>query len=97
MDSDSDAEEERGGGCERKGVQGGCSDWLGEGPWSLYRRAVGSRYGVWAVVRLFDRGCLDGFPEGSGLVSGAWGFAKSYSEPSEHFVGFWAGLWQLGS
>jgi len=60
----------------------------GKEPWSLWWRAVGCRCGALEIAGLFGGGCLAGFSEGSGLISGAWGFAESIPERFEGFIGF---------
>jgi len=55
-------------------------------------RAVGWRCGALAIAGLFGGGSLAGLSEGSGLVSGAWGFVESFPEPFEGFMGFGVGF-----
>lgn len=79
----------------RKGVEGGGSDWLREGAMDFVEE--GGRIEVWGLGDrgIVGGGCLDGFPEGSGLVSGAWGFSESYFGAFQGFCGVPGGLWQL--
>ena len=58
-----------------KGVEGGVRIGCGKGSWSLWRMAVWWRCGALAIAGLFGEGCLAGFPEGTGFISGSWGFA----------------------